>query len=262
MRVTLLGCGNSTGVPVIGCHCPVCQSTNPKNTRLRVSVHIEINNLSIVIDTSPDFRQQILLNKINKIDAVLYTHDHADHTHGIDDLRPFNYVQNSDIAVYGARQTLESLQNRFVYAFLPRPPEGAMFRPSLVPQVIEMGGNSAQCFNVQDIEITAFEQQHGKFTTLGYRIGDFAYSTDVDHLPESAFAALEGVKYWVVDCLRYTPSYSHSHLERTLEWIKRVQPEKAILTHMAHELEYDALAAQLPPGVVPGYDGLTLTIGI
>ncbi|MEQ1789150.1 MAG: MBL fold metallo-hydrolase [Rickettsiales bacterium] len=258
MKITVLGCGHSLGVPVIGCDCAVCTSKNPKNKRLRVSVFIEINGMNIIIDTSPDFRQQMLLENINKLDAVLYTHDHADHTHGLDDLRQFNVLQGDVIPVYSNAEILASLQKRFAYAFLPKPVENAMFRPSLVSNILPDVENHE--FMIGDTKIIAFKQQHGKNSTLGYRIGDFAYSTDVNVLSEAAFQALDGVKYWVVDCLRYTPSYSHSHLERTLEWVERVKPEQAILTHMAHEFDYDTLSAELPTGVFAGYDGMVLEI--
>lgn len=258
MKITILGCGNSLGVPVIGCECAVCTSDNPKNKRLRVSVFIEINGMNIVIDTSPDFRQQILLNNIKKIDAVLYTHDHADHTHGLDDLRQFNILQGDVIPIYSNAEIISSLQKRFAYSFLPRPMEDQMFRPSLVSHILPDTQNHE--FMIGDTKIIAFKQQHGKSHTLGYRIGDFAYSTDVNILSDTAFETLAGVKCWVVDCLRYTPSYSHSHLENTLEWVKRVKPQQAILTHMAHEFDYDKLSSELPTGVFVGYDGMVIEI--
>ncbi len=258
MKITILGCGHSLGVPVIGCECPVCTSENPKNTRLRVSVLIEINGLNIVIDTSPDFRQQMLMTNIRKIDAVLYTHDHADHIHGIDDLRQFNVIQNDDVQVYSNEEIMESIKKRFAYAFLPKPLHGSMFRPSISANTFP--DVPVHEFMLGEVKITAFEQGHGKSKTLGYRIGNFAYSTDVDRLPETAFEVLEGIECWVVDCLRYTTSYSHSSLENTLKWIGRVKPRQAILTHMAHELDYDKLSTELPAGVFAGYDGMVVEI--
>ena len=258
MKVTILGCGHSLGVPVIGCECAVCTSNNPKNKRLRVSAVVEVDGKNIVIDTSPDFRQQMLSSNINRLDAVLYTHDHADHTHGIDDLRGFNILQNEVIPVYSNAEIIGSIQKRFAYVFLPKPVENAMFRPSLSANILP--DVPIYEFMVGDTKIIAFVQQHGKSTTLGYRIGDFAYSTDVNELSESAFEALAGVKYWIVDCLRYTPSYSHSHLSHTLQWISHVSPRQTILTHMAHEFDYDKLLSELPAGVVPAYDGMVIEI--
>ena len=257
MRVTILGCGSSGGVPVIGCDCSVCTSDNPKNKRMRVSVLVEAGGINLLIDSSPDLRQQALCNSIRRIDAVLYTHDHADHTHGIDDLRSFNYLSDESLPVYGSAETLALLQQRFAYAFLPKP-ESVWYRPSLIPHILP--DEAVHHFNIGDIAITSFEQMHGKFKTLGYRIGNFSYSTDVDVLPETAFEALERTEVWLVDCLRYGKSYSHSNLENTLGWIDRVKPKLAVLTHMAHEFDYDTLAAELPPGVVPGYDGMVIEL--
>jgi len=259
MKITILGCGNSLGVPVIGCDCAVCTSSHPKNKRLRVSVAVEVGGKTLIIDTSPDFRQQMLSNDIKKIDAVLYTHDHADHVHGIDDLRAFNFGNDCPIPIYGNDTTISSLKNRFYYAFLQlKPTKNAVFCPNLAPN--SLGGEAVVEFMIGDIKITAFEQNHGKTKSLGYRIGDFAYSTDVDNLPESAFLVLKGVKTWVVDCLRYEPSYSHANLEKTTGWIERVQPKRAILTHMAHEFDYEKLSAELPDGIFAGYDGMILEL--
>lgn len=257
MKITILGCGHSYGVPVIGCECNVCTSKNPKNRRLRVSVLVETGDKNIIIDTSPDFREQILSANIKRLDAVLYTHAHADHVHGIDDLRQFNSLQNAVIPIYSNAEIIGSLQKRFAYTFLPLG-KSATFKPSLSANILPNA--PIYSFMLGNTKITAFEQQHGKSVTMGYRIGDFAYSTDVNALSEAAFEALDGVKCWVVDCLRYEPSYSHSHLEATLKWITRVKPQKAILTHMAHEFDYDKLSDELPAGVYPAYDGMVIEI--
>lgn len=254
MRVVLLGSGSSAGVPEVGCTCHVCSERNPKNQRTRASVFVEINGKHILVDSSPDLRQQALREGIARIDAVLYTHDHADHTAGVDDLRAFNVRANAPIPVFGNRATLDILQNRFSYAFLPKP-ERAWYRPCLIPHVLP--DEPVFTFSAMGEMITAFEQVHGQVKTFGYRFGSFAYSTDTDQLPESAFQALEGVDTWMVDCLRYTPSYTHSNLERTLGWIARVRPRVAVLTHMAHDFDYQTLLSELPHGVVPGFDGMT-----
>ncbi|MDE3059576.1 MAG: MBL fold metallo-hydrolase [Pseudomonadota bacterium] len=257
MRITILGCGSSGGVPLIGCQCSVCVSDNPKNRRSRVSVLVEAEDINLLIDSSPDLRQQALRHDIRRIDAVLYTHDHADHTGGLDDLRSFNYLSNDAIPVYSNDDTIQRIQKRFAYAFLPRPDGTIWYRPCLTPHVIPDGN---QHFTVSGIPVTAFEQRHAKTKTLGYRIGNFSYSTDVNVLPEEAFDALQGTEVWVVDCLRYTKSLSHSDLENTLAWIGRVRPKLAVLTHMAHEFDYDVLSKELPPGVVPGYDGMVIDL--
>lgn len=258
MRFTVLGCGSSAGVPMIGCNCGVCTSNNPKNRRSRVSVLVETQGRNLLIDTSPDLRQQALANDIRRVDAVIYSHDHADHIMGIDELRSFNYLSSESMPVYGDMATLSSLRQRFAYAFQPKP-ENVWFRPSLVPHIIAETG-PAGAFSAHGVEIGYFRQLHGRGTTLGFRIGDFAYSTDTDGLEEHAYAALSGVKVWLVDCLRYEKAHSHAHLELTLGWIARVKPGLAILTHMGHEFDYDTLRGELPPGVVPGFDGLSMEL--
>ncbi len=253
MKVTLLGSGSSAGVPEIGCQCGVCSSKDPKNKRGRASLHIEIDGKSLLIDASPDMRQQCLREDIRRVDAILFTHDHADHTGGLDDVRGFNVRMDKAMPVYGNAGTLEKLEKRFSYAFLP-PPERVWYRPCVVAHVLP--DEPVFEFEVFGVRVTAFQQVHGKMMTFGYRIGNFAYSTDVDTLPEAAFKALEGVEVWIVDCLRYSESYTHSNLARTLGWIERVKPRSAILTHMAHDFDYATLSNELPAGVLAGYDGI------
>ncbi|MGE3714433.1 MAG: MBL fold metallo-hydrolase [Alphaproteobacteria bacterium] len=257
MRITVLGCGSSAGVPLIGCECAVCCSDNPKNQRSRVSVLVENLEKKLLIDASPDLRLQALRHGITRVDAVLFTHEHADHTHGIDDLRSFNHSTNADLPVYGDTRTLQSLTQRFDYAFKGKPKHG-WFRPSLAPMTIP-DGNVVR-FSAAGLDVVAFTQVHGKTTSLGFRIGDFAYSTDTNELPDTAFEALQGTRCWVVDCLKYEPSFSHSHLDRTLAWIARIKPQRAVLTHMTHDFDYERLAAELPDGIEPGYDGLILDL--
>jgi len=257
MRVTMLGCGSSMGVPEIGCGCAVCTSADRRNNRTRVSVLVETNGKNLLIDTSPDLRQQALRHNLRQVDAVLYTHDHADHTNGLDDLRSFNNLSGNSMPIYGDAKTIDMLQRRFPYAFMPKP-EKIWFRPSIIANTLpEIDAGELK---IDDVSICYFKQIHGKIKTLGYRIGNFAYSTDTDGLPESTFKALEGVEVWVVDCLRYTESYTHSNLARTLSWIERVKPRLAILTHMAHEFDYVTLSKELPAGVEPGYDGMVIQL--
>lgn len=257
MRITVLGCGNSTGVPSIGCSCDVCLSDNPKNKRSRVSVLVEEQGVNLLIDSSPDLRQQALQNNVLRVDAVLYTHAHADHTMGIDDLRAFNYLSGKTLPAYGNTSTMDTLVARFPYIFAHKT-DKIFYGASLSAHSITDAPISG--FEINGISITSFDQIHSKIKTLGYRIDKFAYSTDVNILPETAFEALAGVEVWVVDCLRYTEAYSHSHLEQTLGWIDRIKPRLAILTHMAHEFEYDRLSNELPTGVVAGYDGMVIEL--
>ena len=223
---------------------------------MRVSVHVEIGNTGILIDTSPDMRQQVLANHIRKVDAVLYTHEHGDHSHGIDDLRGFNFLNQASIPAYGDARTLDLLKQRFSYIFAPPKPEFGWFRASLTAHPVQ----SMQRFSVKKVKVLPFSQIHGKITTMGYRIGDFAYSTDLNALDDAAFVALRNLDLWVVDCQGYEPSFSHSHLTQTVSWIKRLQPKRAILTHMGHDMDYEKLKAELPPHIEPGYDGLQITL--
>lgn len=253
----MLGSGSSAGVPLIGCDCAVCTSRDPKNKRSRVSTLIEAGGKHILIDTSPDLRQQALDNNIKGLDAVLFTHDHADHTHGIDELRSFNYLADSAIPVYSDANTLKSLQLRFDYVFRKKP-DKVWFRPYLEPYAIEDSATAQ--FEAAGVPFTAFTQIHGKTTSLGFRCGDFAYSTDVNELEPHAIEALKGTKVWFVDCLKYEPSYSHSYLEQTLRWIDIIKPQRAFLAHMTHDFDYKTLLNELPKSVQPGYDGLVVDL--
>lgn len=253
VRITVLGCGGSAGVPLIGCDCAVCTSDDPRNHRLRVSLLIQANGKNILVDTSPDLRQQALKFGVTRVDAVVYTHDHADHTHGLDDIRSFNYLSGEPIPVFGDEATLELLKTRFAYAFQPKP-ENIWFRPCLVPNLMVAG----QEIDVEGVKIRTFRQHHGKSDTVGLRIGNFAYSTDTNGFPEESSEFLEGLDLWLVDCLRHSESYSHSNLKLTLSWVERFQPKRTVLTHMAHDFDYDTLLNLLPSGVIPAYDGMEL----
>lgn len=257
MKVTVLGCGASGGVPLVGCTCPVCASPDPRNKRLRVSILVEQGENRVLVDASPDLRQQLLATKISVVDAVILTHAHADHLHGVDDLRSINYYRNGPLDVWGDPDTLAHVKRRFGYAFeSPHRAQDIWFQPALVAR--EVSGP----FAVGDLKVIPFRQIHGggREPTLGLRFGKFAYSTDVKEMPEEAFAALAGIDVWIVDCLQDRPNPAHSHLEQTLAWIARVKPRRAILTHMNHAVDYAAYAARLPPGVEPAYDGLTLHV--
>jgi phosphoribosyl 1,2-cyclic phosphate phosphodiesterase len=256
MKVRILGCGSSSGVPVIGCKCRVCTSANPRNKRTRVSIAVEHGATRVLVDASPDFRQQFLAADLASVDAVILTHGHADHVHGLDDLRSINYHRNTPLDLWAAPDCLAEVQRRFGYAFDPPSPSGIWYVPSLVPRPIDGP------FTIGDLAVVPFQQDHGggRDPVLGLRFGKFAYSTDVKHMPEAAFAALAGVEVWVVDCLMEKPNFAHSDLAQTLGWVERVGARRAILTHMNHSVDYDDWAKRLPPGVEPGYDGQVIDV--
>lgn len=248
MKIRILGCGSSGGVPLVTGEWGHCDPNEPRNRRTRVSVAVQEGDTTLVIDTSPDFRYQLLRANIFQIDAVLYTHDHADHTHGIDDLRPMHYAKGNQIPIYADENTLQGLKERFPYIFRHPTEVPELYKGFAEPRII------TGPFQVGNLEVIPFEQDHGYQTTLGYRIGDFAYSTDVVRLSDEAFKVLEGVKVWVVDCVSREPKTTHSHLEQTLQWIEHVKPNVAYLTHMSALLDYQTLRSELPDGVYPAYD--------
>ena len=256
MRVTVLGCGGSSGVPMIGNDWGDCDPGDARNRRSRPSVLVETAGLSILIDTSPDMREQLISNRIRRIDAVLWTHGHADHTHGIDDLRGINIAQGRSLDGYADSGTLASLRQRFGYVFEPlRFGAANFYKPHVIPHEI------AGTFSIGPVRILPIEQDHGFSRSLGFRIGPFAYSTDVVRLDDAALAALEGIDTWIVDCVRVAPEHPvHAHLPVTLGWIERIRPRRAYLTHMNQTMDYDSVTALLPDGVLPAHDGLVFDV--
>lgn len=253
MKVTILGCGGSGGVPVIGGYWGQCNPHNPKNRRRRVSILVQQGDTNILVDCGPDVREQLISAQVTKVDAVIITHAHADHCHGIDDVRRLFWLNNNTpVPVYATAVDMDEVQRRFDYAFKPFD-YGFGWHAPLVPRVI------TGPFRVGDLEILPFPQIHGRRISQGLRIGDFAYSTDLNVMTEENFAALAGVKLWIVDCIREEPDHpAHSWLSQTLGWIERVGPKQAYLTHMDIHLDYDETLAKCPPGVEPAYDGLEI----
>lgn len=252
MRVTVLGSGTSAGVPQIGCACRVCRSADPRDRRRRCSILIEVEGRRILVDTGPDLREQCLEAGIGAIDALLYTHAHADHLHGIDDLRAINNIVMAPIATFAHESVFERIRQRFPYVFEGGRGELGYWRPELAPHAV------AGPFEIGGVEVRPFRQRHGRGESWGFRIGRFAYSTDTDGLDEAALEALRGVEVWIVDCLRERPHPSHAHLALTLSWIERVGPKRAWLVHMNHELSHAEWLERLPAGVLPAHDGLVV----
>ena len=254
IEVTILGCGSSGGVPLIGNIWGPCDPNDSRNTRRRVSILVKKNKKTFLVDTSPDLRMQMLDAKVKDVDAVLYTHSHADHVHGIDDLRAFCWQRkdNKPLPIYSDQYTIDQITNRFDYAFENKYGPAV---PSLAANTISIGNNTIQGVNVE-----AIKQIHGKGFSLGYRFDNVAYSTDVNNLPNESMEQLKNLDLWIVDCVRYEPHYSHSHFDQTISWIKKLKPKRAILTHMGHWLDYTELKNKCPDNVEPGIDGMVVKI--
>lgn len=254
MKVYFLGTGTSQGIPVIGSNHPVCKSNDPKDKRLRVSVWISWDNHSFVIDCGPDFRQQMLVSECLKIDGILFTHEHSDHTAGLDDIRPFNFRQGN-IPIYLHKRVLESLKRRFDYVFetVDKYP-GA---PSVEPIEVVNGQN----FAIGDKMAIPINVMHGDLQVFGYRIDNFAYLTDVKTIEPSEIEKLKGLKVLVVNALREEPHHSHFNLQEALDFIKIIQPEKAFLTHISHTMGFhEEVQKLLPENVFLAYDNLQITL--
>ncbi len=247
---TFLGTGTSVGVPMIGCDCDVCQSTNPRNHRYRSSVLIRSPHGNILIDTGPEMRLQLLREKIRFVNAVLYTHYHVDHLFGLDDLRLVARYLGGPVPIYCTTEVQEVIRHAFAYAFVDESPLGMV--PKLAFHTIDQTP-----FEIMQQRIVPIPLVHSRFNVFGFRFDDVAYCTDVSHIPDTSWTLLEGVRVFIIDALRYNPHPAHFGLNQALEAIERLRPEKAYLTHMGHELDYDDLNAKLPPGVEMAYDGLS-----
>lgn len=257
MRVTLLGTGTSQGVPVIGCSCDVCRSTDPRDQRLRVSAWVEVNGpqgpQSWVIDTGPDFRQQMLRAGVSRVDAVLFTHPHKDHVAGLDDIRPFNFQQGMAMPLYGPPHVFDRLRVEFDYAFRADYPGVPVLAVHELP--------TSAPFLVNGVEVVPVPVQHGPMEVYGYRIGDFAYLTDVGSIPAASKARLRNLDVLILDALRHEPHYSHFTLEQALAAIAELQPRQAFLTHVSHLMGRAAeINPGLPAGVQLAYDGQVLEL--
>jgi phosphoribosyl 1,2-cyclic phosphate phosphodiesterase len=259
MKIQILGCGTSSGVPRIGGpdgagNWGLCDPANPKNRRRRVSVLVEAAGKTVLIDCGPDCREQLLSARVTHLDAVVITHDHADHAHGIDDLRQVFHAMRRPVDVWASPATFAVLKSRFDYVFLGAPGYPATCTAHDFVAPVMLG----------DLRITAFPQLHGDIESTGVRFDhagkSVAYSTDVKGFDDRADAALSGLDLWVVDALRREPHPTHSHLEQTLDWIRQREPGRAVLTHMDQTLDYAVLAVELPAGVEPGFDGLVINL--
>jgi phosphoribosyl 1,2-cyclic phosphate phosphodiesterase len=252
LHVRFLGTGTSQGVPVIGCDCPVCRSDDPRDMRLRCSLLVRRGDTTLVIDSGPDFRQQMLLAGVQELHGVVFTHEHNDHIIGLDDVRPFNFRQRFDMPIYAHPRVCEELQQRFAYVFSPNPYPG-------VPRVALQPIGKEQPFEVGSIRLQPVEYFHGRLPVLGFRIGNLAYLTDFKSIHPDEFEKLLGVECLIVSALHHQPHHSHMNLEEALEFIETLAPERAYLIHMSHYMGLHEVQQQrLPEGVFMAYDGLEI----
>ena len=254
MKIRFFGTGTSHGIPVIGCDCDTCQSTNPKNTRYRTCVNVLVEGLSLLIDVSPEFRLQALKFKLQQIDAILFTHAHSDHCSGLDDIRRYNELQESSIPVYGNTETLLELQRKFSYIFRQTQEGGGK------PKITLAETQNYQEFSLGGVSILPIPVLHGGLEILGYRIGKFAFITDVTEIPEQTFAALQDLDVLVLDALRHRPHPTHFTLQQAIRASERIAAKKTYFTHMSHELEHEETEKSLPESMYLSYDGLCLEI--
>lgn len=261
LRLTILGCGSSAGVPRVGVGWGACDPTNPKNRRRRCSVFVEQIGpdgaaTTVLVDTGPDLRDQLLGANIRRLDGVLYTHEHADHIHGIDDLRPLAIVQRHRIPVYADRITSELLMIRFGYCF--ETPAGSSYPPILKMNHLKPGLQTSVPGPGGPVETVPFRMIHGDIDTLGFRFGSIAYAPDVSEMPQESLRHLEGLDVLILDALRYTPHPSHFSVSEALDFIGKVRPRRAVLTNLHTDLDYEKLRGELPPHIEPAYDGLQI----
>ncbi|MDR0414712.1 MAG: MBL fold metallo-hydrolase [Prevotellaceae bacterium] len=254
MTLTFLGTGTSQGVPMIGCGCRVCRSADPRDSRLRTSALVEANGAALVIDAGPDFRAQMLRERVERVDAVLLTHEHTDHIGGLDDVRAFNYFMGCPMPVYAEERVLHALQGMFAYAFDKNKYPGA-------PEIERITIRAGQPFDVRGVRVTPIRAMHAQLPVLGFRVGGIAYVTDANFVSDESKLLLHGCSVLVVNALRREPHLSHFTLDEALRLIEEVKPRHACLTHASHQLGlYAEVQPTLPPNVTLAYDGLKVAV--
>ena len=254
MRITLLGTGTSTGVPMIGCRCPVCTSTDPRDRRLRTSALIESADGNVLIDAGPDMRQHLLTARVRSLHGVLLTHEHQDHIGGLDDLRPLNYRMQSSITLYGQQRTIDAVKSRYHYAFSES--SGGSSRPNLSLSPI----TPWHSFTLANLTIMPIPITHGSLHILGFRIGNFAYITDASTIDDEVCKALTGVDVLVINALRDEPHPMHLSFTQATEYVNQIGPKRAYFVHLSHDVRHADLAPRLPAHIQPGYDGLMFEV--
>lgn len=254
MTITVLGSGTSVGVPTPGCHCSVCRSMDPRDNRLRPSVLIQYGGHNIVIDTTPDFRTQVLRAKLDRLDAVLFTHSHADHIMGLDDVRPFNFRQRTSIPIFASAEAMSTIQRCFQYIFNDDEKESSV--PHL--ETHTLNGRSFELFGQEFVPIRLL---HGRKSIYGFRFGHAAYLTDHSDIPAESMEQLAGLDVLFLDALRHKPHPTHSTVEKSVQTVERLSPRRAFFTHICHDLPHEETENALPPHIRLAYDGLEITVG-
>jgi phosphoribosyl 1,2-cyclic phosphate phosphodiesterase len=253
VKITVLGSGTSAGVPTIGCYCDVCTSSDPRDNRLRPSILVSYEGHNVLIDTTPDFRLQALRARLDRLDAVIFTHSHADHIMGLDDVRPFNFRQKGQIPIYAAGDTMAAINRCFQYIFDGEKKESSV--PKLDPRLIGAGP-----FDLFGVEFQPVPILHGRQIILGFRFGGAAYLTDHSEIPEASMEQLRGLDVLFLDALRHKPHPTHSTVERSVKTVEQLQPRRAFFTHISHDLPHERTEGLLPPNVRLAYDGLELLV--
>ncbi len=257
MKLTFLGTGTSFGVPVIGCHCRVCRSPDPRDRRTRVGAVVETDaGTRLLIDTPPELRMQLVANDIDRVDAVLYTHDHADHTHGIDDLRAVSKRRGGHLPMYGSAETLDSLAQKFRYIFDDSPPPPGSSKPEAQGRALQPGVTT----KIGAVDVTPVAVPHGRVTVFAYRVGPLAYVTDAQTVPDAALAAMRGARVLLINALFRTEHPTHLSIPEAIRVAQRVGADRTYFTHLTHESFHADLEAELPRGISPAFDGLTVRI--
>ncbi len=253
MKITFLGTGASPGIPMLGCECPVCISPNPKNKRLRASILVQNNGSNFLVDASSDLRQQCLKNDVKNVDAIFFTHHHADHILGIEELRAFYFFQKKAIPCYGNEETFEEIKKTFHYIFEPTDYQGTVSQLDLLPV-------NGELINFAELKIKPLEIDHGSLKIIGYKFNNAAYITDCNHVPEKTEPELKGLDLLILNALRYKPHTTHFNFEEAIKTVERLKPKRALFTHMNHEVDHEKANKETPSPIELAYDGMTVEI--